>query len=70
MADNHVAINANGNRYWFQNHLLHRTDGPAIEYRDGAKSWFIDGKQYTFKQWLAKCSLSDEEKCELVLIYG
>jgi hypothetical protein len=24
--------------------LLHRTDGPAIEWNDGSKSWWINGK--------------------------
>jgi len=23
---------------------LHRLDGPAIEYADGSKSWYVDGK--------------------------
>lgn len=27
--------------------LWHRLDGPAIEYSDGTKEWYIDGKQYT-----------------------
>ena len=25
---------------------LHRTDGPAIEYANGDKYWFIDGRQH------------------------
>jgi hypothetical protein len=25
---------------------LHRTDGPAIEYKDGTKEWFINGKRH------------------------
>jgi len=26
--------------------VLHRTDGPAIEYADGVKSWYIDDKSH------------------------
>jgi len=26
--------------------MLHRVDGPAIEYADGRKDWFIDGKRH------------------------
>jgi hypothetical protein len=26
--------------------ILHREDGPAIEYRDGSKKWFLNGKHH------------------------
>lgn len=34
----------NGNRFW-KNEAgqLHRTDGPAIEFANGNKEWYIDG---------------------------
>ena len=28
------------------NKVLHRTDGPAMEFTSGSKSWFIDGKRH------------------------
>ena len=70
MDDNYTYINKYGDKIWYQNDEPHRTDGPAIEYASGYKSWYINGTKYSFAQWLTKCSLSDEEKCELVLIYG
>jgi hypothetical protein len=34
-----------GNKWWcLKNGLLHREDGPAIEYADGYKAWYINGK--------------------------
>jgi hypothetical protein len=39
-------ININGNKYWYQNEVLHRTDGPAIEYSDGTKYWYQNGKRH------------------------
>ena len=33
-----------GNVRYYKNGLLHREDGPAIEYVSGYKSWFFDGK--------------------------
>ena len=39
-------IFANGNKYWYLNYKLHRTDGPAIEYADGSKRWFLNGKPH------------------------
>ena len=31
------------NKYWYKNGKIHRLDGPAIEYVDGAKAWFQNG---------------------------
>jgi hypothetical protein len=29
----------------------HRTDGPAAEYADGSKWWYINGKEYTEEEF-------------------
>lgn len=31
---------------WKLNGILHRTDGPALEYEDGTKCWYLDGKPH------------------------
>jgi len=37
---------------WFnKNGKKHREDGPAIEWNDGYKRWFIDGKEYTEEEF-------------------
>ncbi len=41
---NGLEIDKFGNKYWYKNDLLHRKDGPAIEYADGEKYWWINGK--------------------------
>jgi len=36
-----------GNRYWCNdNYELHREDGPAVEYVNGDRSWYRDGKPH------------------------
>jgi hypothetical protein len=35
-----------GNRFWFLNGLLHREDGPAVEWADGTKYWYINGQRH------------------------
>ena len=42
-----VKVNTSGSKFWYQNGKRHRTDGPAIEFASGDKSWFIEGKEYT-----------------------
>ena len=29
-------------KYWYKNDKLHRENGPAIEYFDGSKYWYIN----------------------------
>jgi len=41
-------------KWWYLNGQLHRENGPAIEYSDGTKDWFINGKQYTEKEYKYK----------------
>jgi len=40
---NGLIINENGTRYWYQNGLRHREDGPAIEYTNGERRWYLNG---------------------------
>ncbi len=38
-------IDSDGTKKWYNKKgLLHRKDGPAIEYSNGTKSWFLNGK--------------------------
>ena len=33
-----------GSKSWFLNGLLHRENGPAVEYDNGDKEWYLNGK--------------------------
>lgn len=42
-----MIIDTSGNARWKNSHgYLHREDGPAIEYSDGAKEWWVNGKRH------------------------
>ena len=41
-----VTVDEYGNTFWRLNGLLHREDGPACEYADGAKCWYQNGKRH------------------------
>ena len=43
---NGLIIDEDGNKRWYQNDLLHRTDGPAVEYADGDTRWYQNGKRH------------------------
>ena len=61
---------ASGDKAWYQNDKRHREDGPAVEWADGDKEWYLYGVRYSFSEWCDELNLSQEEKCELALIYG
>ena len=37
-------IDEDGNRRWYKNGELHRTDGPAVERADGSDWWYKNGE--------------------------
>jgi hypothetical protein len=39
-----VAIDADGTKRWYQYGVLHRENGPAVEYPGGTKYWYLNGK--------------------------
>ena len=66
-------LNKYGTINWFNNQgQYHRLDGPAIIYDDwnsGEISWYINGTQYDFKEWLTLTPITDEQKLLLRLQY-
>jgi len=47
MKEQFIRINVYGTKQYFSDRemkILHREDGPAIEYTNGGKAWFINGK--------------------------
>ena len=63
--------NEAGNKVWWLNGSPYRIDGPAIEYVDGRKSWYLNNNKLTLDQWLAQNhGLTEEEKVMMKLQYG
>lgn len=51
--------------------MLHRTDGPAIEFQNGYQEWWLNGSWLSFEHWLDKNpEMTDEEKVMYKLQYG
>jgi hypothetical protein len=46
-----VRVYGDGTRFWYLNGGLHREDGPAIEWASGRKSWWLNGKPLTEKEF-------------------
>jgi hypothetical protein len=36
---------------YYKNGDLHRENGPAIDYADGSKSWYLNDKFYSETEW-------------------
>lgn len=44
-----IRINTYGDKFYFKYKELmvkHRTDGPAVEWADGGREWYVDGKYH------------------------
>jgi hypothetical protein len=39
-------VDRRGTKRWYQNGLLHRLDGPAVEYANGSKAWCQNGEPH------------------------
>jgi hypothetical protein len=56
-------INADGDKRWYLNDHLHRTDGPAVELANGNKRWCLNDHHYSFDDWLAaNTNISDQQR--------
>jgi hypothetical protein len=42
-----VKVYPNGNKFWYLNDEIHREDGPAFEYSDGYKAYYLNDKYLT-----------------------
>ena len=38
-----------GTKRWYTNDKLHREDGPAVEYPNGNKFWYLHGHEVTME---------------------
>jgi hypothetical protein len=49
MEEQYIHIDEYGNKLYYKDRAMtirHRLDGPAIEYADGCKSWYVEGKRH------------------------
>ena len=59
-----VNVNDGGTKFWWINGKLHREDGPACEWTDGDKAWYLNGEELTEEEFLKKTSSVKEMTVE------
>lgn len=47
----YLFIDQFGTKFWYKGNNYHREDGPAIEYIDGIKRWYLNGINYTEERY-------------------
>ena len=50
--DGPAYITLSGCEAWFQNNRFHRLDGPALIYSGGNVEFYIEGRQYSWNEFL------------------
>jgi hypothetical protein len=54
MESHYIEITELGSKLYYKDRameILHRTDGPAFEWYDGDKYWYLDGKEVTEEEF-------------------
>ena len=59
------AITLQDRTVWFKNGSIHRTDGPAIECKDGRHLWCLNGNEVTEKEVIAYRQKIEQDAREL-----
>jgi hypothetical protein len=57
MTPQYIEINQFGSKYYYKDKamtILHREDGPAVEWWDGHKFWYLNGEKLTEEQFKKK----------------
>lgn len=54
-----VRVFADGSRHWLSNDERHRQDGPAIEWADGTKEWWLYDEQVTEQDFVRKINAGE-----------
>ena len=49
-----VEIDEFGTKQWYFDDRLHREDGPAVEFANGSKSYYLHGAEYPEAAWREK----------------
>ena len=66
MQEQFIHINTDGDKRYYKDRemkILHREDGPAFEFSDGTKRWFLNGANYTEKEWKIEVAKLKEPSC-------
>jgi len=57
---NGLIIDKYGDKRWYKDGLLHREDGPAIEWANGDKEWYIEDKRHRVDGPAVECINGDK----------
>lgn len=65
-----VIIDDEGTRSWWLNGKRHREDGPACEYVNGDKAWYLYGEELTEEEFNARTKAKELTINEIEQLLG
>ena len=65
-----AVIRYTGTRSWYKNGYLHRLDGPAIEWYNGECDYYIEGKKYTYSEFIRRTVVKELTVAEISVKLG
>jgi hypothetical protein len=52
MSQPEMKVGPYGSKHWYLKGIRHREGGPAVEWSDGTKLWYLNGKQVSFEDYI------------------
>jgi len=69
MSQPELKIEQDGSKFWYLNGKYHREDGPAVEYPDGEKRWFLTDIKFSFEDYIQELRLLGKEEIVINLLF-
>jgi hypothetical protein len=61
-----MVVGDDGSKCWTLNGQYHREDGPAIEWPNGTKKWYLNGKEVSWQQVFHNAKGDLEKECRIL----
>jgi hypothetical protein len=59
-----------GTKWTFLDGKYHREGGPAVEYPNGTKSWYLNGERFSFEDYIQELKLLGKEEAVINLLFN
>ena len=67
MSQPEMVLDSYGSKHWFLNRERHREDGPAVEWPNGTKFWYLNDKRVTWEQVFRQANGDLEKECRILV---
>ena len=56
-----MKVDFDGTKYWSLNDKFHREDGPAVEWPNGEKDWYLKGNKVSWREVFKNAKTQEQQ---------